>query len=166
MKKKLSHAPAHQSNLRSESKTILAEIERNNDKDHTSSQVNMWMIILCQKSYKKKQTETEKVKKLEYLFWELLGTAVLAGAGGENAFFSAPCCNSTTALVQQGCEDSLAITGRLCWDAVAVGGVDDDDGNLRNGGGATCPCCCWLNQTCEFSAEDGNLWVCWFPLVK
>jgi hypothetical protein len=41
MKKKLSLALAHQSNLRSESKTILAEIERNNDKDHTSSQVNM-----------------------------------------------------------------------------------------------------------------------------
>jgi hypothetical protein len=84
-----------------------------------------------------------------------LGTAVLAGAGDENAFFSAHCGNSTTTLVQQGCEDSLSITGRLCWVAVAVGGVDDD-GKLRYEGG-TFPCCFLLNQTCEFSAEEGNL---------
>lgn len=106
------------------------------------------------------QGERERWKRLEYLFWEpLRGTAVFAG--GLNAFLSASC--KSTALLQQGCDDSLAITGKVCDKAVV-------DGNWRNEGGIVC-CWWWLlahgldkTDPTGWSSGQGNLCVC-FPLL-
>ena len=94
--------------------------------------------VLCPKDknkYKRENKKKRKRKKLNYLFWELLGTAVFAGVVDENAFFSAFFCKSTT-LWPQGCDASFPVTGKLdaAWDPKGIKQQNNGGGEGKNRG--------------------------------